>query len=170
MSDYEITAVVISIFSLSVSFLVLGWNIYRDIVLKPRLKVSLSISKIVSGTTASALKIAITVVNYGNRQVTCNGVYTDDSTLWKYILRKKINKAFILEETGMYGQKLPHELDVGRSCSLLIPFNRDCFFSKKYTRVGVGDVYGRIHWVPKNEFKKAKEQYQTDFGKEKYCM
>ena len=42
----EIYALCISLAALLVSMFSLGWNFYRDVILKPRLKVTIKISKI----------------------------------------------------------------------------------------------------------------------------
>ncbi len=65
MTTAEI-AIVISIMSVMIAGLSLGWNIYRDIVLKAKVKVSFGIVMLVSrGGSARPEYVNVTATNFG---------------------------------------------------------------------------------------------------------
>ena len=74
-----VIALCVSIFALITGSLSLGWNIYRDVVLKPRLKVSFGIKSIlVEGeqyrlSEAGPPFLALQATNHGPGEVVCIG-------------------------------------------------------------------------------------------------
>ena len=113
MTDYQKLAILISIGAIATSFLALGWNIYRDIILKPRLKVRLQISFIMHGEYQSPSKISIEATNFGPNKIRCSAIHAKNATLWKRVFRK-VEYAFIVHDyDDPYSTKLPCVLDVG---------------------------------------------------------
>jgi len=165
MSDYEKIAIILSTFSISISFLVLGWNIYRDIILKPRLKVRLKLSVIKHGDYESPTKISITATNFGPNKVICTGIGAKIAPLWTRILRKVKYSIIIYDWTDPYSSKMPCELDVGQECKLFLSFDKDCFLSDAFTHVGIWDTFGRIHYAPKKDVANARKEYKKNFAK-----
>lgn len=164
MSDYEKLAILLSIFAIATSFLALGWNIYRDIILKPRLKVRLKISFIMHGEYESPSKISIDATNFGPNKIICSSIHAKNAPLRRRVSRK-VEYAFIIQDyTDPYCSKLPRELDVGETCNLFLSFDKDCFFSKPFTHVGITDSFGRTHWAPKKDIAKAKKMYKERFA------
>jgi hypothetical protein len=69
----ESMSLYISIFSITT--LALGWNIYRDAILKPRVKMRVSVSRIASsGIPDWVTKIVVSLSNFGPEKVGCNAV------------------------------------------------------------------------------------------------
>lgn len=163
MSDYEILTITISIFAIATSFLALGWNIYRDVILKSRLKVRLQISFIMHGEYKSESKISIRATNFGPKKIRCTGINANTSTLLRRILRKVKYAQIIEDYTDPYSTKLPCELDVGHTCQLFLSFNKDCLLGEPFTHVGIMDSFGRTHWAPKKEVAKARKTYKERF-------
>lgn len=164
MSDYEKIAILLSTFSISISFLVLGWNIYRDVILKPRLKVRLQLSFIKHGEYQSPTRIAITATNFGPNKVISTGIGAKIAPLWKRVLRKVKYVVIIEDYNDPYSSKLPCELDVGRECKLFLSFDKDCFLSEPFTHVYIFDTFGRIHYAPKKDVAKARKEYKRRFS------
>ena len=164
MTDYEKFAILISIFAIVVSFLALGWNIYRDIIMKPRLKVRLKISFVKHGEYESESKISIDATNFGPNKIICESIHAKNAPLFKWILRK-VEYAYIVHDYNFqYSSKLPCDLDVGRTCNLFLSFDKDCLFAKPFTHIGISDSFGRTHWAPKKDFARAQKKYKEKFG------
>lgn len=143
MSDYEKLAILISIFAIATSFLALGWNIYRDVIMKPRLKVSLYISFIMQGEYESPDKISINATNFGPNKIRCTSIGAKIAPLWRRIFRK-IKYAQIIEDyTDRYSTRLPCELDVGHTCQLFLSFDKDCLLGEPFTHVGIMSSFAR---------------------------
>ena len=160
MSEYEKLAIVISIFALVTSFLALGWNIYRDVILKPRLKVRLMLSFIAHGEYESPTKISITATNFGPNKIICSSISGKNATLWRRVSRK-IAYAFIVHDyKDPYSSKLPCELSVGEKCNLFLSFDKKCFLSEPLTHIGITDSFGRTHWAPKKDVVKLRKEYK----------
>lgn len=165
MSDYEKIAIILSIFSISISFLVLGWNIYRDIILKPRLKVRLELSFIKHGDYESPTKISITATNFGPNKIICTGIGAKIAPLWRRFFRK-VKYAFIMYDyTDKYSSKIPCELDVGHDCKLFLSFDKNCFLKDPFTHICIFDTFGRKHYAPKRDVYKARKEYINRFIK-----
>lgn len=79
MTDYEKLAILISICAIATSLLALGWNIYRDVILKPRLKVRSSISFILQGEYESPSKISISGINFGPNKIICSSIHAKEA-------------------------------------------------------------------------------------------
>lgn len=160
----ESMSLYISIFSIAIATLALGWNIYRDVILKPRVKVRVSVSHIVSsGIPDQVTKIVVSATNFGPGKVRCNMVHLRNAPLWRRILRR-VKYAVVIEDyqNPMSG-RLPAKLDVGETIDLLFSYNQECFLSRNFTHVGVRDSFGRCHWVSHKEFRKAQAIYDKDF-------
>jgi len=164
MSDYEKLAILISIFAIATSFLALGWNIYRDVILKPRLKVRLQISFIMHGEYESPTKISIDATNFGPNKIICSSIHAKNAPLWRRVSRKVEYAIIIHDYTDPYSSKLPCELDVGGKCNLFLSFDKDCFLSKPFTHVGIIDTFGRTHWAPKKDVAKLRKEYKERFA------
>ena len=167
MNEYEKFAVLVSILSIVIATFALGWNIYRDIVLKPRLKVRFSISFILHGSYESPNKLSISATNFGPGKVKCIGIRMKVAPLWRKILRKCKYAIISPDYNDPYSTKLPCELDVGDTCDLFLPFDKNCLLAEPCTHIGINDTFGRIHWAPKKDILNAREKYKKEFGKNK---
>lgn len=158
-------AIAISAFSLVVSFTSLGWNIYKEFCLKPRLKVGVAVVMIggeaVPGGRQS--KIAFMAVNHGPGEITITGVTLDPTRKQK---RADDISSYLLfhENDSPFGTPLPATLKVGGEARIIIPYNEKSFLSRKFRRVGLMDSFKRDHWAPAKDLRRAEEEYTKDFG------
>ena len=158
------TPILISLGALVLSCFALGWNVYRDVILKPRLKVRLMISFVLHGEYQSPDKISINATNFGPNRIRCESIHAKNAPLWRLILRK-VEYAFIVDDyTDPYSTRLPCELEVGQNCKLFMPFEKDCLFAESFTHVGITDSFGRTHWAPKKDIVKARKSYKKKFS------
>jgi len=161
-------ALLISGVSVCIALFTLGWNIYRDIILKPGVKVRLQISEIISygepPGTERPTKIDITATNFGPGYIRLQGLRTKYSKLFR---KKKLG--FICPDfTDPMSHKFPCKLDVGEKTTFFLPYEKNCFLSDKvpFTHLGIFDTFGRSHWVPKDDIERTKKEYKAKFGSE----
>jgi len=163
-SQSALIATVISIFSLVTSALALGWNIYRDVILKPRLKVQLAVCDIVTvGSRQSPRSIVLTATNFGPGPVQCTMIFLKRATLWARLTRAVKYAALVHDLDNPLSGKLPAKLEVGGCVELLIAYKEDCFLRDGYTHVGVKDSFGRVHWACRKDVARAKAAYAEGF-------
>lgn len=158
-------ALIVSIGSAVIASLALGWNVYRDVVLKPKVVVSFSIVFIVHETLPHRPQyMNITATNFGPGAVTLSSIVARNAPLWRRILRK-VQYAFITPDyTNALSGRLPVKLDTGDKVELLLPYDAECLLSHTFTHVGLTDFYGRSHWAPRHAMKKAHAEWSKDFG------
>ena len=161
---HETLAILISVFSIIMAALALGWNIYRDIILKPRLKVRLSIGMFMSEIYKSPDKLTIEATNFGPDKIKCVVVRIKNVTLLGKILGKNQYGFLVPDYTDPYNSKMPCKLDVGDICYWLFPFDKNCFLAEPCTHIGISDSFGRTHWVPKKDILEAQKEYKKKFG------
>lgn len=160
-------AIIISSISAAVSFFALGWNFYRDVVLKSRTSGSISISNIYHGNKVHGPFITITFVNLGPGKLHLESIYIARLYWWRF-LGRSVPKAFKSETqyahvmwdyTNPYSSKLPIALDIGEKASFLLNSDQESFLSVNPTHVGVTDSFGRFHWVSSRSLRATKSEY-----------
>jgi len=156
----------ISLLALCISVLALGWNIYRDVVLKPRLKTRFSLSTIHHSTLPQPFEtLVLSATNFGPGAIKCSMIYLKVAPLWRRLLRLTRLAVLFHDYENPLSGKLPTSLEVGEGVSLLISWREDCFLGEGYTHIGLCDSFGRVHWAPPKHVRKAREAYQKRFGK-----
>ena len=164
MTTAEI-AIIISIISVQVAGLSLGWNIYRDVVLKAKVNISFGISTIVQrGGSDRPMYVNITATNFGPGAVNLSMVEVKNSSWWKWLLRKEEHAVVIHDYENPLSGQLPHKLEVGEKINLLFPYDENCFLKEGWSHIGVNDYFGRTHWASKKDVKAATQKWKKKFG------
>jgi hypothetical protein len=160
----EIAALFISALSLAIAALSLGWNIYRDVILKPKLKVRFGVKEIILPSVPEHLtKLILTATNFGPGRITSDLIELKNAPLWRRVLRKTQKAIIIHDRENPMSAQLPATLEVGDNIDLILPYDKDCCLSKPYTHIGLSDSFGRIHWAPTRDMREAKEHYRKAF-------
>ncbi len=150
-------ALIISFLSIFIAVLSLGWNIYRDIVLKARVKVKCMIGFLTNPKMDRPLeRIFITVTNFGPGKVQITSLLLKEESFFKKILRKTKLGVLIHDYTDPLSAQIPCELDVGNNKNFLFKVSDDLFLAEAWTHVGIRDSFGRMHWAPKRQVSMAK--------------
>lgn len=160
---------VVSVLAFLVSLVSLGWNIYRDVVLKPRLKVTFGSKTLLPHQddprpwpTAPFLELKAT--NHGPGEVVINGAVTRLVSLPRLLFTQIRYQFLIPDFSHPFGVKvLPTRLTVGDQRSIMFPFDKEGFLAQKPKRVGVVDSFGRTHWASRRELKRALQEYRKAF-------
>lgn len=164
----EIIAIIISCFSITIAALSLGWNIYRDVILKPKLKVSFRIGNIIfEGQKESIEKIMISVTNFGPGAIICSMIYWKNTDIFKQLMHSSTQGVIIHDYENPMSGKLPCKLDVGEKSDYLFPIDKECLLEKGITHIGMMDSFGRIHWAPKKHVKEAMNTYNKVYKNKK---
>jgi hypothetical protein len=156
----------ISVLSLILSSLALGWNVYRDIVLKARVRVRFAVVSLVTpgqrtGHEEQFLRIGIT--NHGPGTVTVEMIAGRMSPWWRSLLRIPRHFVILNDYTNPLNPKLPNKLQIGDNINLLLPYNEKCLLSGEATHIGVTDSFGRTHFAPSKDLAEARGQFAKDF-------
>lgn len=160
----ENIAIVISIISVGVASLSLGWNIYRDLVLKAKVQVDLGIRTILHSSMPDRPKfVGITVTNFGPGSVNLSMIQAKNAGFGKWLLRKSQHAVIMFDYTNPLSARLPAKVEAGDRIDLLLPYNKDCFLKEDLTHVGISDFFGRVHWAPKKQIESARNSWLRDF-------
>jgi len=158
-------AIIVSIISVLIAGLSLGWNIYRDIIIKPKVKIKLSISTILQqGTRSRPEYVSIEATNFGPGVIKLSMIEMKNSDWQRRLLRKEEYAVVIEDYTNPISAKLPNKLDVGDKITLLLPYDQECLLNRGWSHVGIRDYFGCVHWASSKEVKSANQKWQEDFG------
>jgi hypothetical protein len=162
--DKATIAIIISVGSLLVAGLSLAWNIYRDIILKPRVKVRFGLRMLQHDTFPEPVpKMIISVTNFGPGVVKQNIILYRNATLWRRLTRTVQQGVVIFDWTEPMSAKLPATVEPGDKIDLLLPWDEKCCMSEPCTHIGILDYFWRAHWAPRAEVKATREQWLKDF-------
>lgn len=156
--------IVISIVSLVIAIFVLCWNIFRDVILKARVKVRFRVKTLVFPMSSdSSTMLALSVLNLGPGNIKINSLPILKK---KKFLRKAKYAVLIHDYLDDLGAKIPCELEVGDEKDFFFQFNMNCFLKEEYTHFGVKNSFGRNHWASRRDFKAVKGTYKKLFEKD----
>ena len=156
--------IVLSVLSFVLAAFALGWNIYRDVVLKPRAKISVAKAMIVSEFSERQDKLIISAVNFGPGKIRLNIIRFMQRSFFQRIFRNGKFGALIHDYRNPISGQLPIALEVGEKVDLIFPWDKELICSKAPTHIGIQDSFGRIHWAPKDQVAKANKQWVADWS------
>jgi hypothetical protein len=162
-------ALVVSVGSLLVSIFTLGWNVYRDVILKPRLRVSLMNGVITAGEANPPRRVVVTIVNLGPAKIEICGLYLRQTGWWRGVLRRRQYAFLRYDFEDALSGKIPCRLDVGEQVHLTFRYTpqlSQLFLTSKFGQLGAGDTFGRYHWSTRKNYREVKEGYVAATAKE----
>ena len=158
-----LAALVISILALLVSFANLGWNMYRELALRGRLRVTFGVKEVYHATFPKPLtKTMVSAVNIGPGEVKVSMVIYKKAALWRRLLRRVEHGCIIYDFTEKLSGRLPCKLEVGDGVDLVFKYP-DFTLDPGTTHVGLRDTFGRAHWAPRRDVRKFYRQFAKDF-------
>ena len=150
---------------MTVAVFSLGWNVYRDVLLKGRVQVSMGVKNILhEGASPSVDYIGIRATNHGPGKVALETIALRDTSIWKKLTKKQKYAFLMYDYKNPYTGHLPKSLDVGESIDLFGNFDKDCFLKEQLTHLGLNDSFGRTHWAPKKQMKELRKKWVETFG------
>ena len=144
--------------SLLIAGLSLGWNVYRDIVLKPKLKVRFQVSTLFHPALPEKTYLNITGVNHGPGRVTCNMIDVK-TVIWRGLRRIVKHGVIPGDWSNPMSGSLPKTLEVGETTTLLLPYDESCFLSGDTTHIGGGVEPASHHAITVDGYFHARRQF-----------
>jgi hypothetical protein len=106
----------------------------------------------------------LTATNYGPGIVKTGNICVRQAPLWRRILRKVKFAIINPDYTNPMSTRLPAKIEVGDRIEVFLPYDEKCFLNSPFTDIGLSDYYGRVHWAPRRDLKKAYATWRKDFG------
>ena len=155
--------IIISAVALLISGISLGWNIDRDVALKPKAKISISKRKIFDGNKSIGPFLNISAANHGPGSFQLDMTQVRRTSWWRRVFRKEeYGSALHLTDNVLFGQ-LPRKLEAGEKVDLFYPWKENLFLQTKPTHIGVSEPFGRMNWTPRRYFNQTLKQWEEDF-------
>lgn len=156
----------VSLFSLLIASISLGWNIYRDL-LKPKLRVRFSLNFIFSEAgVEKESQLIISGTNFGPGCIILNGVILLRPWSRPKRIFGKAKFGFLFHDyKNPLSANFPCELDVGKRKDFFLVYDKGCFLKDDFVRIGILDSFGRYHWAPKRDYRTVKKEFERRFTK-----
>jgi len=156
-------SLIISFGSLIVAATSLCWNVYRDVVRKPLLRISLMVGLIMHSTFGENLgRVVVTITNFGPGKTQAQMLQLRKSSWWRRLLRRQTFAALIPSDDDPLSGRLPAPLDVGDKVDLIFHFSPDVFLLQDFTHVGISDPFGRVYWCKRRDYREAQRRYKEE--------
>jgi hypothetical protein len=137
----------ISIAALLVGMISLGWQIYKELGLRARLVVSVSVEICANSNTSVATeRVVARVANHGPGEVTITKLVISDRRRGA----KDLHYICVHPKSAHSGP-LPCHLKTGEQYATSFPINREGWLSAKPKRFGALDAFDRVHWASSND-------------------
>lgn len=169
MTTTEIITLLISVIAVAISAVSLGWNIYRDVIIKPKMKLKLSFANLINGlhgdspgllTNINIIRdnntfIILEAVNHGPGKISCRAI----------ILEMEDGRLAIADAdiSNPVTDKLPKTLEVGECLKTAYPILHNGFLSMPLSRIGIRDSFDRVHWTSTNNISVMKNVFSNYF-------
>jgi len=156
-------AILVSCLSLLISGISLGWNIYKDVYLRARVRTSFALMIIQHPTSLKSLwRFSFFATNLGPGKVRLEVLILLEWSIWKKITRSCRYESLRLDFKHPLGGTLPRDLDVGEQMALTFDPDDCKFLSEKHTHtdIGIRDSFGRFHWCNKKDMVEAKKDFR----------
>jgi hypothetical protein len=160
----------ISLVSLGMAGVALGWNIYRDVVLKARVAVSFAVVEIVTPRDPSAPRssfLRIRATNHGPGPVQITSIGGRIAPLWRRLLRRSRYFMILNDTSNRLNPALPNRLELGEEVTLYLPHDEHSFLGTDATHIGVTDSFGREHFAPARDVREGRKTFANDFLQKK---
>ena len=154
-------ALLISLGSLVVAATSLGWNIYRDVIRKPRLRVSIKVGQVIHPSfTENLQRVIVSITNFGPGKTKASMLVLRKTSLWRKLFQKQIYGILVHDFEDPLSGKLPAELNVGDKVDLTFRYLPNIFLEKNdNNQVGINDPFGNTYWCRKKDYKRALKDY-----------
>ena len=156
-----------SVLAIAISSLTLGWTIYRDVIRKPIFRVDIAVKKIVqAGHDHDGPYVFVEALNLGPIPNRIGLTFLRKNWIRRRVLDRKNGSAMLYPDYHHWATtKASTRLEIGDQANFVFPYNNESFLKDNFLQVGVADGFGRIHWAPRRDLRKARKKYRKDFPK-----
>ena len=159
-AHHENLAVTISVLAFLVSGFSLGWNIFRDVILKARVRVSFDLGQFRYTSGHDKRRLWLSAVNLGPGEVTLEMPIVRTQPALLAWLKKEESLALVIHEYAVTSNSpLPAKLAVTEKMRISFPIEENCILDRNPLRIGIRDTFGRNHWASVKNLKKALRDY-----------
>jgi hypothetical protein len=150
----------VSFLSFGVSAFALGWNVYRDVYLKARLRLVFGLYTVHHDSFPKPIwRYSFSATNLGPGKIKLTSLALRDYSIWKRITRRVKHAIVIHDFKHPLGGRLPCDLDVGEKMDLTFA-PEDCkWLGEDFTQIGINDSFGRTHWCNEQQMAEAKKKF-----------
>ncbi|MFC1335392.1 MAG: hypothetical protein G8D89_02085 [gamma proteobacterium symbiont of Clathrolucina costata] len=151
MTTSEI-AIFVSGISVVIAFFSLLWNVYRDVLLKPKLKVTFGIYHIFEPDILQdemPQEMIIEGTNHGPGAMIVTIIHGKRFSFWNYMWNQEKNYFIHQDHCNPNSDILPKKLEVGDRVRLHLPYNKECFLGGDITHIGLTNTLGKTYWAKK---------------------
>src|SRR5881394_3227622 len=67
----------------------LGWNIYRDVIRKPKLRITLMVGAVIFSREKHSDRVVVTITNFGPGKTHAKMLQLRKSSLWRRLFRQQ---------------------------------------------------------------------------------
>jgi hypothetical protein len=156
--------IIISVLSLLISVFTLGWNVYRDVILKPRARVSVSRGFITNQPLGANDFLFISAVSHGPGKIRLSMIWFRRSSLWLRLARRQSQGVLLHDWHNPQSGQLPVTLEVGEKVDFFFPWIKESVLSHSPTHLGLRDSFDRFHWAPYKEIRGLVRAWRKQFG------
>lgn len=164
-------AIGISALALVISGVSLGWAMYRDLGLRPRLQTSLTFIRAVPHghpVEGVPLWLCLEGVNLGPGPIHVNMgvIHGRENRFLRWIRRRSRKLAVTHLGDGPHGPQEvgTKKLEVGELATIWLAWREGCLFQDcNPTHLGITDSFGRLHSAPKSHIRVARKHYLKEF-------
>ena len=149
--------------ALLVAAFALGWNVFRDVIQKPRLRVRVGHHSIVQqGVGVLAEVVSVDVVNLGPGPATASSIFARDYTgfLGRFAQDRGGLHLIPMQVHGS-GSSLPCRLEVGERRSFFGTWGEGSLAAEDFTHLWVIDTLGRRHKAPKKDVRELQRAWKV---------
>ncbi|MDE0301089.1 MAG: hypothetical protein OXN17_20860 [Candidatus Poribacteria bacterium] len=161
--DTSTVAIIVSFISAGIAGSTLGWNIYRDVGLNPRISVRFNVV-FLPAYTKGLKYLSISGSNRGLVPTTVNGINIKEQSLLRWILKKTRYAAVNPDFENPLSHKLPQKLEGGDEVQLYLPCDENCFLNESWSHVGLQTSFGKTYWAKPRDVDRARKLWLEDFG------
>lgn len=156
--------ILISLLALAASFASLWWGVYREVFLKPRIRVRFGFSRVImpNRVTTPFLKLAVLNLGPGSTSVVVARVRLRPFRFGWF--RKENPGTAFHNWDDPFCAKLPAKLDAGDTIMITFPIEANGVLQSNVLRIGIEDSFNRFHWAPRGDVKKARLAAAAESG------
>lgn len=158
---------ILSWLSLVLASIALGWNIYRDIIIKPRCKVTLDVVRVVSPGVMEdepLHKVCMMITNFGPGKANVRCIAGGEVGMLRRWFGKARNFLVNHPHNDPLSTNLPAIIDVGEEIQIVFPYTDHSFLKADVAELYAIDTFGRKHRVNKKQIQKACARWKQDFS------
>ncbi|MEN6575464.1 MAG: hypothetical protein ABFD90_03910 [Phycisphaerales bacterium] len=156
-------AIILSSVSIVIAFTSLFWNIYRDVLLRPRSEVVCGVSYIRHGDKERGPFIDLRLTNKGPGTIIVTNIIVHNGGFLRRLLRIQKKATVMYDYTNELNPKMPTQVAQYQSITQYLDFDKDCFLKGGATRFGFIDTLNRYHWARRRYLRKLLLAYRRHF-------